>query len=192
MPGLQVHSLTVLTSLLRGRDHRCPHPTGEQTETGRTSAVCAQGRTATRWKPLPCLTPLNPSTGFPGSAEAASAFLSPEALKPASSGRPSRGLGCRKQGQPVYVCLQGTDVWLSNCTEQTGAGQAGLQQRVFPGLKDLPLTRTRGSLSSQHPPWRERREPPWLTYSPWGWCGEEEPRPHVPPRRALPAPAQVP
>lgn len=44
-----------------------------------------------------------------------------ETLKPAST-------RCGRQDQPVYVCLQGTDVHLSNCTEQTGAGKQALQQ----------------------------------------------------------------
>lgn len=50
------------------RDCKCPHPTDEETEARRPGTGCAQGHSATRWKPLPSLPPLTPSTCFQGSS----------------------------------------------------------------------------------------------------------------------------
>lgn len=106
-------------------------------------------------------------------------FLSPEALKPAPTGRPSLGLGCGRQSQPVYVILQGS---------LTARSRRGCSRR----RSSCPHHQPQGPLSSQQASWRKGRGLPGLPPVSEGGVGSGGPRPHVPSCGALPAPAQVP
>lgn len=93
----------------------------------------------------------------------------------------------------MYVLLRGTDVQLSNCTEQIVAARQGLQwEESSWGSRTYPHLPQRLSQFSASP--LERWEGTSLAYiqsQGLAW-GVGAPRPHLLPSRALPTPAQVP